>query len=149
MESDTIVIRATSGAKAGLWTCLVIAIAVVLVSGWLMLNSTSAQGTESVQQLEVLNCIFERQNAVFEHVIYFTLQDDADNFKFFVNAELIGNGSFDDLDIRYSPPYRRVVFMTSDRPKLPLRLQVEAFSKDKLVGTGVLVMTKSCYHDME
>jgi hypothetical protein len=99
--------------------------------------------------LEVLNCIYERQEqpGTFEHIIYFTLQEAADYFRFFIHDELVGEGTFESLDIRYSPPYRRVVFVTSDQPSLPMVVSVESLAGGKLIGRGSLNMTRACYHD--
>ena len=98
--------------------------------------------------LVVLNCVTERQNerGTYEHVIYFSLQEEATYFRFFINNQLIGKGSFEDLDIRYAPPFRRVIFVTTDIPKLPMTVKVEALGNGKLIGRGELPMQHLCYH---
>ena len=113
------------------------------------IQKPSTVHSEPPEQLQVLNCIKERpeEPGTFEHVIYFTLQDSADYFRFEINGMQIGAGSFDELDVRYAPPFRRVVFVTTQAPELPMELQVEALSKGKVIGRGMLAMSELCYHD--
>jgi len=108
-----------------------------------------ADPSDGVVKLKVLNSIRAGVKPdTFEHVIYFTLQDDAELFRFLINDRLVGQGNFEDLDIRFAPPYRRVIFVTKVRPVLPLHVVVESYDKDgMLIGEGDLAMTQFSYHD--
>jgi hypothetical protein len=123
-------------------------------------NKTSSQDQNNAEEeekapvsgiprLQVLNSIREGVKAkTFEHVIYFSLQDDAELFRFLINDRLIGQGNFEALDIRFSPPYRRVIFVTEVKPALPLHVVVESYDKEgTLIGEGDLTMTKFTYHN--
>lgn len=103
-----------------------------------------------VKELTVLNSIRKGQepNSV-DHVIYFTLQDDASLYRFYKSGKVIGQGSLEDLDIRYAPPFRRVKFTEQDADlNLPFKITVESYDKNGvLIGSGDLMMNKSSYHD--
>ena len=110
-----------------------------------VLNNQSSQ-----KVLEVLDCVYERtlEPGTFEHIVYFTFQEDADFFRFFINNELVLEGTIETLDLRYENPYRRAVLVTQERPNLPFSLSIIALNKSRtVVGKGVLNMTKMCYHD--
>jgi hypothetical protein len=101
---------------------------------------------EKITPITVLNSIYKNDELEFEHIIYFTLQESADNFKFYIDNKLISSGDFESLDVRYDPPFRRVVLATKSPPNLPLTLKVEAFHGPQKIGSGILEMTKSSYH---
>ena len=114
----------------------------------MILPPVNKQGRVVPQMLNVLNCVTERvqEPGTFEHVIYFSLQEDASYFRFFINNQMIGQGSFEDLDIRYAPPDRRVVFVTTDVPQFPMKVRVEALASNVIIGMGELDMKRMCYN---
>ena len=86
----------------------------------------------------------------FEHIIYFTFQEEAELFRFLINDQVVGQGTFDELDIRFAPPYRRVIFITEVEPELPIKVSMESFNRNGiLIGEGELVMDKYSYHGKE
>ena len=85
-----------------------------------------------------------------ECIIYFTYQEAAEAFRFFINGTLIGEGSIEELDIRYALPYRRVQFATAETLVLPLDVTMESYdAKGYLLGRGRLLMETYTYHDMD
>ena len=103
---------------------------------------------ESLQVL--VNVQTARTPSLKECIIYFTYQGAADAFRFFINGTLIGEGSIEELDIRYSPPYRRVQFATAESLVLPLDVTMESYdAQGYLLGRGRLLMEKYTYHDMD
>ena len=110
-------------------------------------GTSSSSDLLDVPKLQVLTCVRPVEGN-YHYVIYFTFQEKAQLFRFFINDMLVGDGSFEKLDIRYSPPYRRVAFETKVAPKLPVKISVQAFSqKGVIVGAGTQVMRKLCYHN--
>ena len=60
----------------------------------------------------------------------------------------MGEGNFEDLDIRFAPPYRSVIFVTTVKPVLPLDIKVETYNNQGfLQGEGSLHMTQLMYHN--
>jgi hypothetical protein len=109
-----------------------------------------------VEKIDVFNRITEREDekGTFEHVMYSTMQEEANFCRYFIDDQMIGEGSYDVLDSRYCPPYRRVVFVTQETPVLPMKIRAEnhisnADGTTTLVGRGDLTMFDTTYHALD
>ena len=140
-----------SGKECMIVLAAVLVTAALVVGGGVVVSNQKkkvAKHETTQVALEVLNCVYERtqEPGTYEHIVYFTLQEEADYFRVYIGDEVVMQGGIDALDLRYAPPYRRVVLVTQEPPKLPMSVAVHAFNGATLIGKGTLEMTKMCYH---
>ncbi len=134
--------------------CLIAFLVLALISVVIMLVvqkvDKKPDASKDLKQVRVRN--LEVQGAVrptsrvdvWDHVLYFTFQEDADYFKFYINDQMVGSGTFEELDLRYDPagPYRRAAIQSSISGEHPVRYKIETFDQNvNLIGQGEQTMT--------